>query len=42
MEAKELPLNKIMLICRVTQCWKNYEDPCDCGRFEEKKRDEQI
>jgi len=28
--------SQIILICTITSRWKNYEDPCDCERFEEK------
>jgi len=28
--------SQIILICTVTKRFKNYEDPCDCGRFQRK------
>jgi len=28
--------SQIILICRKTGRWKNYEDPCDCGGFKKK------
>jgi len=28
--------SQIILICKLTKKWKNYEDSCDCGGFEKK------